>query len=63
MVLIVFALTIANYPQEAIVQYPLSIYFYMILAIITVTKLLDNQIDHTKLPEPEKPRKIDTRVV
>jgi hypothetical protein len=63
MVLIVFALAIANYPQEAIVQYPLSIYFYMILAIITVTKLLDNQIDHTKLPEPEKPRKIDTRVV
>ena len=63
MVLIVFALAIANYPQEAIVQYPLSIYFYLILAIITVTKLLDNQIDYTKLPEPEKPKKIDTRVV
>nr|WP_294893882.1 O-antigen ligase family protein [uncultured Pedobacter sp.] len=62
MVLIVFALAIANYPQEAIVQYPLNIYFYMILAIITVSKLLDNQIDHTKQPEQEKPKKIDTRV-
>ncbi len=63
MVLIVFALAIANYPQEAIVQYPLSIYFYLVLAIITVTKVLDNQIDHTKVIEPEKPKKIDSRVV
>lgn len=63
MVLIVFALAIANYPQEAIVQYPLSIYFYLILAIITVTKVLDDQIDHTEVIEPEKPKKIDSRVV
>ncbi len=63
MVLIVFALAIANYPQEAIVQYPLSIYFYLILAIITVTKILDDRIDHTNEPEPEKVKKIDHRVV
>lgn len=63
MILIVFALVFANYPQEAIVQYPLSIYFYLILAIITVTKVLDNQIDHTVVVEPEKPKKIDARVV
>lgn len=65
MVLIVFALTIANYPQEAIVQFPLSIYFYMILAIITVTKVLDNQINSNdiKITDVEKVKKIDNRVV
>ncbi len=65
MVLIVFALTIANYPQEAIVQFPLSIYFYMILAIITVTKILDNQINSNdiKITDVVKVKKIDNRVV
>lgn len=63
MVLIVFALAIANYPQEAIVQYPLSIYFFLVLAIITVTKILDNQIDHDAVIAPKKVKKIDARVV
>ncbi len=63
MVLIVFALAIANYPQEAIVQYPLSIYFYLILAIITVTKVLDGKTEHVEETEPEKAKKIDYRVV
>ncbi|MFC5283308.1 O-antigen ligase family protein [Pedobacter alpinus] len=67
MVLIVFALTIANYPQEAIVQYPMSIYFYMILAIITVSKVLDNQINDgvikLEVKEEKKVKKIDYRVV
>jgi len=43
MILIVFAMSLGNYPQEAIVQYPLSIYFYLVLAIITLTKIFDNQ--------------------
>ncbi len=43
MVLIVFAVAIANFPQEAIVQYPLNIFFYLFLALITVTKVLDDQ--------------------
>lgn len=63
MVLIVFALAIANYPQEALVQYPLNIYFYLILAIITVSKLLDAQLNHDEVIVSEKPKKIDTRVV
>lgn len=42
-VLIVFALNIGNYPQEALVQYPSNIYFYLVAAMITVTKRLDDQ--------------------
>lgn len=62
MVLIVFALSIGNYPQEAFVQFPLSIYFYLTLAIITVTKLLDNEMNHSETIAPKKVQKIDTRV-
>ena len=43
MVLIVFAFHIANFPQEALVQYPSNVYFYLVLALIGVTKRLDNQ--------------------
>ena len=43
MVLIVFAFHIANFPQEALVQYPSNVYFYMVLALIGVTKRIDNQ--------------------
>lgn len=41
MVIIIFAYAIGNYPQEAIVQYPSNIYFYLFAAIITITKKLD----------------------
>jgi hypothetical protein len=43
MVLIVFAFHIANFPQEALVQFPSNVYFYLVLALIGVTKRLDNQ--------------------
>jgi len=43
MLLIVFALNIGNYPQEAFVQFPSSIYFYLAVALLNVTWLLDKQ--------------------
>ncbi len=42
-ILIVFALNIGNYPQEAIVQYPSNVYFYLVTAMITVTLRIDKQ--------------------
>jgi hypothetical protein len=41
MVLIVFALNVGNYPQEALVQFPTNIYFYLVIALINVTLRLD----------------------
>lgn len=41
MSVIIFAYAIGNYPQEAIVQFPSNIYFYLFAALITVTKRLD----------------------
>ena len=41
MTIIVFAYAVGNYPQEAIVQFPSNIYFYLYAALITVTKRLD----------------------
>ncbi|EOR94987.1 hypothetical protein ADIARSV_1858 [Arcticibacter svalbardensis MN12-7] len=41
MTIIIFAFAVGNYPQEAIVQFPSNIYFYLFTAIITVTKRLD----------------------
>ncbi len=43
MTLIIFAMTIGNFPQEAIVQYPMNIFFYLFLALIKVTKVLDDK--------------------
>ncbi len=43
MVLIVFAYNIGNYPQEALVQFPSNIYFYLVTALITITLRLDKQ--------------------
>jgi len=43
MVLIIFAINIGNFPQEAIVQFPLSVYFYLFIALINVTLRLDQQ--------------------
>ncbi len=43
MVLIIFALSVGNFPQEAIVQFPLNIYFYLAVAIINITLRLDQQ--------------------
>jgi len=43
MVLIIFALDIGNYPQQAFVQYPTNILLYLAMAIINVTMRLDKQ--------------------
>ncbi|MBK0383666.1 O-antigen ligase family protein [Pedobacter sp. SD-b] len=64
MILIVFAFSLANYPQEAIVQYPLSIYFYLVLAIITLTKVFDDKKQGNMVSNLEKKKKlVDYRVV
>lgn len=42
-VLIIFALNIGNYPQEALVQYPSNVYFYLVVALITISMRLDNE--------------------
>jgi putative inorganic carbon (HCO3(-)) transporter len=43
MTLTLFALNIGNFPQEAVVQYPNNILFYMAMAIIQVTRRLDKK--------------------
>jgi hypothetical protein len=43
MVLIVFALNIGNYPQEALVQYPTNVYFYFVIAMINATLFIDQK--------------------
>jgi len=49
MVLIIFALNIGNFPQEAIVQFPLNVYFNMFIAIINITYRLDKKKQAEKL--------------
>ncbi|WP_428331027.1 O-antigen ligase family protein [Mucilaginibacter sp.] len=43
MILIIFALDFGNYPQQAFVQYPTNILFYLAMAILNVTMRLDLQ--------------------
>lgn len=43
MLLAVFVLNIGNYPQEALVQFPSSIYFYLMAALIDVTYSIDRK--------------------
>ncbi len=44
MTLIIFVYVIGNYPQEALVQFPSNIYFYLVAALITVTHRLDREM-------------------
>ncbi|MDB5126453.1 MAG: O-antigen ligase protein [Mucilaginibacter sp.] len=43
MVLIIFVFNIGNYPQQALVQYPSNILFYLACALLNVTLRLDRQ--------------------
>lgn len=43
MILIVFAFHIGNYPQEALVQYPSNVNFYLVIAMINVLLRIDNE--------------------
>ena len=48
MTLIVFAYNVGNYPQEAIVQFPSNIYFYLVVALIVRTYQLDKDMNEAK---------------
>ncbi len=43
MVLVVFAFNFGNYPQEALVQFPSNVYFYLVVALIGVIKRIDDE--------------------
>lgn len=43
MTLILFVMNIGNFPQEALVQFPNSVYFYLVAALSGVTLQLDQQ--------------------
>jgi len=40
---VIFVFNIGNFPQEALVQYPSNVYFYLSAALIVATKRLDDQ--------------------
>ena len=42
-ILVIFAFHIGNYPQEALVQYPSNVNFYLTIALINVVMRIDNQ--------------------
>ena len=44
MLMVVFALNIGNIPQEALVQFPLNIYFYLAVAIIVILPRLEDEM-------------------
>jgi len=43
MVLVVFAMNVGNYPQEALVQYPNNVLFFLAVALINSTYKLDEE--------------------
>ncbi len=43
MLLIVFAFHIGNFPQEALVQFPSNVFFYLVAALIVILRRLDDQ--------------------
>ena len=47
MILVVFILCVGNFPQEAFVQFPSNILFYLAAAIIQVAYRLDHRVDLT----------------
>ena len=42
-ILIVFAFNIANFPQEALVQFPSNVYFYLSIALMNISYRLDQE--------------------
>jgi hypothetical protein len=42
-VLVIFALNIGNFPQEALVQFPSNVLFYLAIAIINVSYIIDKE--------------------
>ncbi|WP_295673238.1 O-antigen ligase [uncultured Mucilaginibacter sp.] len=56
MVLFIFAFDVGNYPQQALVQYPSNILFFLAMAILNITMRLD--LAERKLKPEIKPGKI-----
>jgi O-antigen ligase len=48
MILVVFAFNIGNFPQQAIVQYPSNILFYLSIAILVACMRLDTEQEEAK---------------
>ena len=48
MTLVVFTYNIANFPQEALVQFPSNIFFYLEVALINITYQLDQELTNKK---------------
>jgi O-antigen ligase len=46
LVAVVFSLVIANYPQEALIQAPTILIFYIVMALIVKLKILDEKITY-----------------
>ncbi|QJD94564.1 O-antigen ligase family protein [Mucilaginibacter robiniae] len=44
MTMVLFAYNLGNFPQEALVQYPSNIFFYMEVALINITLRLDQEL-------------------
>lgn len=57
MLLALFALVLGNLPQEALVQFPTNIMFYMIIALLNVTYRLDREKRAKPLPVANKKQK------
>jgi hypothetical protein len=54
MTIMIFAINIGNYPQEALVQFPTNIYFFLMVAILNKCLELDQQMEAEKLLTPLK---------
>jgi len=52
MTCMIFAINVGNYPQEALVQFPTNIYFFLMVAILNKCLELDRQIGVTPPKEP-----------
>jgi O-antigen ligase len=55
MILIIFALNVGNFPQQALIQYPTNILFYLAIAILVACKRLDTEEqEKTAIITPEQ---------
>ncbi len=54
MTIMVFAIAIGNYPQEALVQFPTNIYFFLMVAIIYKCPEIDRKLTAGESPVPLK---------
>jgi hypothetical membrane protein len=53
MILVIFAFNVGNFPQQALVQYPSNIMFYLAVAIIVACMRLDSDEQAKALAKPQ----------